>query len=351
MKKGWLIAAVLSGAAGSVHAADVNVFGINTTTGKWAVYLRIANPNSVVAGQTVNGLSSVDINVINNGPTGPSVATSTNNLPKGTTPYTDNLFNPSNVGYGFWLVRSDGTVGPEPVGSGAPPTGRAGSFGISAGQYTFPDTVDVPYSQLVIQGAGLTAGSQGIDSKHTSATSWSAPIMIASGTYTPGSDTTKGLKIEFAQDTSVNLIRDIDPTPGVIWAREAAVGATVIDARNFTLGQNNVGDTTVRAGKGDVNLDGNVGFADLVKVAQNYGKTGKTWFDGDLDFDGVVGFSDLVQVAQSYGGPAPASPVFGASFDADMARAFSAVPEPGMLGLAGVFAIGFLAQRRKRKNA
>jgi hypothetical protein len=63
---------------------------------------------------------------------------------------------------------------------------------------------------------------------------------------------------------------------------------------------------------GDADLDETVGFADLVKVAQNYGKSAGTaiWTGGDFNFDGNIGFADLVSVAQNYGKsltpPAPA---------------------------------------------
>jgi hypothetical protein len=359
MRKGWLIAAALSGAAGAAHAADVNLFGINTTDGHWAVYARVSDPSSEVAGQQVSSLSSIFINVLNGGPTGPTILTSVNNLPQGTTPYTDNTFTPSNVGYGFWLFRSDGTVGPEPVDPGAPATGRSGSFSITAAQYTFADVQDVntnnvlvPYStKLVLNGVGLTPGAVAVDSSHTSATAWSAPVQVASGTYTPGSDPSKGLEIEYVFDSVVGLIRDSDPTAGVTWARENAVGTSVIDARNYTLGQSNSGNTTVRAGVGDANLDGLVSFPDLVKVAQNYGGTGKTWLDGDFNFDGVVSFADLVTVAQHYGAPAPSSPLFSSGFDQDLARAFASVPEPSFIGVLGTMALGFLGRRRKLKNA
>jgi probable HAF family extracellular repeat protein/VCBS repeat-containing protein len=53
---------------------------------------------------------------------------------------------------------------------------------------------------------------------------------------------------------------------------------------------------------GDSNGDANVGFADLVKVAQGYGRTiagGIT--AGDINIDGQVNFADLVQIAQNYG--------------------------------------------------
>jgi hypothetical protein len=354
MRKGWLIAAVLSGAAGAAQGAEFNIFGINTTDGHWAVYGRISNTNSEVAGQQVTSLSSININVLNGGPTGPTVLTSVNNLPQGTTPYTDDIFSPPNVGYGFWLFRDNGTVGAEPTGGA--PTGRTGSFSIAGGQYSFPDVINpgnsnIPYAQLVLNGVGLNSGSQGVDANHTSTTTWSAPVQIASGTYQPGSDPSKGLGLEFVFDSKVGLVRDSDPGAGISWAHENAVNPTAIDARNYTLGQNNAGSSTVHAGLGDANLDGVVGFPDLVKVAQNYGGTGKTWLDGDFNFDGTVGFADLVTVAQHYGGAAPASPEFSSSFDADVARAFASVPEPGTLGVLGVLTLGFLRRRRKLNNA
>ena len=58
---------------------------------------------------------------------------------------------------------------------------------------------------------------------------------------------------------------------------------------------------------GDANRDRTVAFADLVKVAQNYGGAGKTWADGDFNGDGTVDFADLVVVAQHYGTSLPAA--------------------------------------------
>ena len=50
---------------------------------------------------------------------------------------------------------------------------------------------------------------------------------------------------------------------------------------------------------GDANHDRSVEFADLVAVAQNYGKTGgTTWSLGDFNHDQNVDFADLVTVAQ-----------------------------------------------------
>lgn len=105
---------------------------------------------------------------------------------------------------------------------------------------------------------------------------------------------------------------------------------------------------------GDANLDGSVGFADLVKVAQNYGNSSGSaiWTQGDFDYDGKVDFSDLVKVAQTYGGALPASvPEFGASFEGDLARAFAVAqtPEPGSAGVILLAVAGAVGRRRSRK--
>jgi len=88
---------------------------------------------------------------------------------------------------------------------------------------------------------------------------------------------------------------------------------------------------------GDANLDGKVDFADLVILAQNYGKTGMNWDQGDFNYDGTVNFADLVILAQNYG----------QSFVPAAAPAVSAVPEPSgwVAGLAAAM-LGLCRQRK-----
>jgi hypothetical protein len=82
---------------------------------------------------------------------------------------------------------------------------------------------------------------------------------------------------------------------------------------------------------GDANRDRVVDFNDLVKLAQNYNSSGKTWADGDFTGDGNVDFNDLVILAQHYNTslsgaalPGPAT-----SFSSDVAAAFAlAAPKP-----------------------
>jgi len=90
---------------------------------------------------------------------------------------------------------------------------------------------------------------------------------------------------------------------------------------------------------GDLNLDGKVGFDDLLTLAQHYGTTGATLATGDLNHDGVVTFDDLLVLAQNYGQS------LDASSSAQVAAGFSTVPEPASLGL--VLASCLLARRRR----
>lgn len=101
---------------------------------------------------------------------------------------------------------------------------------------------------------------------------------------------------------------------------------------------------------GDSNLDGSVGFTDLLSLAQNYNAAG-VWAQGDFDYDGQIGFTDLLALAQNYNLSLMASDAgrlsgASAAFAADFALAMSVVPEPATLGLLA--AAGLMASRRRR---
>ena len=106
---------------------------------------------------------------------------------------------------------------------------------------------------------------------------------------------------------------------------------------------------------GDATLDGAVDFNDLVKLAQNYNttvsnSTDSWWNHGDFTYDGITDFNDLVKLAQNYNTALPSEAIPGASaaFEADLARAFASVPEPGISALLfGLGAAGILRRRRR----
>ena len=75
--------------------------------------------------------------------------------------------------------------------------------------------------------------------------------------------------------------------------------------------------------KGDATLDGTVNFADLVKLAQNYNKSGTTWDTGDFEGTGTTNFADLVDLAQNYNKNLSGSAQPAATFAADWQRAQS----------------------------
>jgi len=103
---------------------------------------------------------------------------------------------------------------------------------------------------------------------------------------------------------------------------------------------------------GDATLDGKVDFNDLVKLAQNYNTTGTSWNGGDFTYDGSTDFNDLVKLAQNYNTALPAAAIPGApaGFEADLARAFAQVPEPGALGIIGCAATALLRRRRSSRS-
>jgi hypothetical protein len=348
MTKARLIAAAafLGAAAGAARAADVQIFGIHTPNpngpSHWAVYARISNPQSSVAGQpNVAGLSSLGIDVLNNTVAGTGSATVNSalvTLPYGTTKYQDpDLFDPPDVGYGFWLLRSNGA------------TDSTGIHQIVAGQYTeiAPPPNAAPYRNFVLTGVGLAPGAVNAGDQNgdiTSATTWRAPVQIATGTYTPtgftGPGSQVGLKLAYTPGTVVNLVRGSAATN---WAIESAVSSTIIDPRT-----NASTATTIKAGPGDATLDGVVDFNDLAKLAQSYNTAGKTWLDGDFNYDGTVDFLDLAVLAQNYNQAVPSAPLnCSAAFQNDLAQAFAAVPEPGGMG-AGLALIALAGRRRKK---
>jgi hypothetical protein len=92
-----------------------------------------------------------------------------------------------------------------------------------------------------------------------------------------------------------------------------------------------------------------------VKLAQNYNTTvsagSESWWNrGDFTYDGITDFNDLVKLAQNYNTSLPTEPIPGATpgFQADLARAFASVPEPGMLSVLGIGGIALLGRRRRR---
>jgi hypothetical protein len=95
---------------------------------------------------------------------------------------------------------------------------------------------------------------------------------------------------------------------------------------------------------GDANLDGAVSTADFMKLAQNFGASGKLWSDGDFNYDGVVNALDFNAIATNFGqtmpGAVPSLPVSG------LIQLGDVVPEPTGLAIA-LTLYGFFGGRRR----
>lgn len=176
------------------------------------------------------------------------------------------------------------------------------------------------------------------------------PLIVDYTTTSPLSSIRSALRSAFVGGPGItSAAAATDPAHALSYAE----GAEVLDlsgANTATWNGQTVDATTVLVSyalAGDSNLDGKVDFADLVKVAQNYGKSDGTadWFQGDFNYDGNVGFADLVTLAQHYGTGTPAA----ANFQGDLAAAFANVPEPSIpVGLLSLCLSWFIRPRRPR---
>jgi hypothetical protein len=86
---------------------------------------------------------------------------------------------------------------------------------------------------------------------------------------------------------------------------------------------------------GDANLDGSVGFEDLLILARNFGQTSRFfgWTDGSFNGDGRVNFGDLLLLAQHYGFEDPSAFAM-----------IRSLPEPG--SLSALLALPVTRRRR-----
>jgi hypothetical protein len=109
---------------------------------------------------------------------------------------------------------------------------------------------------------------------------------------------------------------------------------------------------------GDANLDGQVNFADLLIVSDNYHKTGMDWSQGNFTYDpnGMVGFEDLLLVVQNFTQTLTPAANWVETDDAvsrpsaHLSAADATVPEPGGVAVAAIGGVALMARRRKIKG-
>jgi filamentous hemagglutinin len=103
---------------------------------------------------------------------------------------------------------------------------------------------------------------------------------------------------------------------------------------------------------GDANLDGNVNFADLLIVAQNFNKTGEDWVGGNFVYNptDLVNFADLLIVAQNFNQSLPPG-VTAVSTGGNIVSLDVTLPEPAASALTIVAGLGLLARRKRKGSA
>jgi hypothetical protein len=104
------------------------------------------------------------------------------------------------------------------------------------------------------------------------------------------------------------------------------------------------------AATGDLNLDGTVSISDFIDLAANFGATGASWTQGDLNYDGTVSVSDFIDLAANFGATYagevfPISPEDSAKLAEFAAAQGASVPEPGLIGFAGIVIL--ISSRRR----
>ena len=100
--------------------------------------------------------------------------------------------------------------------------------------------------------------------------------------------------------------------------------------------------TILPAAPGDADLDGVVGYWDLMRLFGTFGSpAGALWVDGDFTGNGVLDAADYITLKMYFGtGSMPAPPVGGGG----------AAPEPGALVILASAAAGGLARPGRRMN-
>lgn len=169
-------------------------------------------------------------------------------------------------------------------GDGVAPSVVQSSFAFETGH-----SVEISFSEPITGGLD----EQFVDVRDAGGT------PLPSSAYVIESTGAAAYRVRFAQTLADGVYR-------ITLQSEAAK-----DAAGNPLSANHSFEFFVLAG--DVNRDRAVNFDDLLVLAQNYGRTGRTFSEGNIDYsaNGSVNFDDLLLLAQRYGtsfavSPAPA---------------------------------------------
>jgi len=297
VKKFLCATALVAIAAQPLRAADLALTLSRPQAGQWQAFGQLSNNTDN------DGLSSLIIDVT--AVTGDlAVSSSTCRLPYGTHYWLDGGVQSQLVG--FTEFRSNGSAG----------------IGICAGQQT------TSLGQVVLTDVGYSAGSYPGDETGLglgpTLISWSAPVLIASGSYSG----VYGMLSVAVGAGHVNVLHEgRDPSlPGGV--------RMLTDPSDRVLG----GQLRIYC-PGDATGDDAVDGGDLSVLGGNWLVTsGMTWEDGDFTGDGAVDGGDLALMGGNWNWSAPSPPP----------PAALAVPEPATAALLVAGIATLLTRRRHR---
>ena len=99
---------------------------------------------------------------------------------------------------------------------------------------------------------------------------------------------------------------------------------------------------------GDANLDGTVNAEDFTLFSEHLGQSGMMWDDGDFNYDGTVNAEDFTSFSANLGQTASLAADAG-GLNAANGITLANVPEPMSAGMMVMAGFGILRWRRSRR--
>ncbi len=101
---------------------------------------------------------------------------------------------------------------------------------------------------------------------------------------------------------------------------------------------------------GDDNLDGVINATDYTFIDNGFQQHTTGWFNGDFNYDGVIDGDDYTMIDNAFNTQGSVSFADVSVGPVNMIAGVTVVPEPGMVSLLGVAALGMIGRRRRKSR-